>query len=231
VFSQKSLRLHKLTALVPISEEALEDAPMLDSYLRSKAPAKMGAALNTAIVSGTGAGQPLGILNSPSVIEVPAESGQAADTVLYMNIVNMWSRMYAPRRRNAVWLINQDVEPQLLNLAFRESASSPVPAYMPAGGLSSSPFATLMGRPVIPVEACKTLGDSGDIILVDLTQYMVVTKGTDIKTDVSMHLYFDAQAMAYRFIFRVAGQPWWQSAVSPQNGSMTRSWAVTLEDR
>ena len=97
--------------------------------------------------------------------------------------------------------------------------------------VSASPFATLKGRPVVPVEACSTVGDLGDIILVALNQYMGVSKGTDIRADVSMHLFFDAAALAYRFIFRVAGQPMWGAAITPQHGNLTRSWAVGLEAR
>ena len=84
---------------------------------------------------------------------------------------------------------------------------------------------------MIPVEACPTLGDVGDIILTDLSQYMSVTKGQQIRTDVSMHLYFDQGLMAFRFIFRVAGQTMWGKAIAPQNGTLTRSWAVALAER
>jgi HK97 family phage major capsid protein len=226
--SYKNIRLNKLTALVPVSEELLEDAPGMDSYLRTKAPIKMRAKLNTAVVRGTGVGQPMGILTSPSLITAAAISGQGAGTVVYGNIVAMWARMFAECRRNSVWLINQDIEPQLLRMAFDHSSPTPVPAYMPAGGASAAPFATLLGRPVIPIMPCSTLGTVGDIILADLSQYMAVTKGQDIKTDVSMHLFFDAAAMAYRFIMRVAGQPWWASTISPENGNNTLSWAVAL---
>jgi HK97 family phage major capsid protein len=226
-----SLRLNKLTALVPVSEELLEDAPGLDSYLRAKAPVKMASKVDTAIVRGTGAGQPLGILNSPSLISVAKEAGQAADTILFANISKMWSRCYARSRRNAVWLINQDIEPQLDNMAFDEGATDRTPVYLPANSVSGSPFSILKGRPVIPVEPCSTLGDLGDIFLVDLSQYMMVTKGNNIQVDVSMHLYFDQAALAYRFIFRLAGEPWWGSTIAPQFGSSTRSWAVTLAER
>jgi HK97 family phage major capsid protein len=116
-------------------------------------------------------------------------------------------------------------------MAFDAGATDKFPAYLPAGGASASPYSTLMGRPVVPVEACSTLGDVGDIILVDLSQYMALTKGNDIKTDVSMHLYFDQGMQAYRFTFRVAGQPWWGSTISPQFGTSTRSWAVALAAR
>ncbi len=232
VFETNQVRLNKLFGLVPVTEELLSDAPGLESWLRSKAPQKMAAKINTAIIRGTGAGQPLGILNSGSLVTVSKETSQPADTVRYPNIVKMWSRMYAPCRRNAAWFINQDIEPQLLQLAFDPAATDKMPVYIGPNGAAGSPYATIMGRPVVPIEACSTLGDAGDIIFADLSQYMALTKaGQDIRTDVSMHLYFDQDMMAFRFIFRVNGQPYWGSTVTPENGTATRSWAVTIEDR
>ena len=233
-FETETIRLAKLMAMVPVSEELLEDAPGLESYLRSKAPAKMVSKINSAIIDGNGVGKPLGILKAPSLVTVAIESGpQTADTVWYANIVKMWGRLYAPLRRNAVWLINQDVEQSLMQMAFDPAATAgKVPAYLPPNGAAGSPYATLMGRPVIPVQACKTLGDAGDIILADMSQYMVLTKaGQDIRTDVSMHLYFDQALQAFRFMFRLNGQPHWGSTISPENGTNTLSWAVTLAAR
>jgi HK97 family phage major capsid protein len=236
VFQSSTVRLSKLTAMVPVTDELLSDAPGVESWLRSKAPAVMVSKINTAIIRGTGVGQPLGILNSAALVSVAKETSQVADSLLAANINKMWSRLNAPNRRNAVWLINQDVEPALDAMAFTPTgvaaAASSVPVYLPAGGLSASPYATLKGRPVIPVEPCSTLGDLGDVILADLSQYMVLKKaGQDIRTDVSMHLYFDQDMSAFRFIFRVNGQPWWNNPITPENGSSTRSAFVTLAER
>jgi HK97 family phage major capsid protein len=226
-----TIRLNKLMALVPLSDELMEDAVGLESWLRAKAPAKMAAKINTSIIRGTGAGQPRGLLNSACLISVAKESSQPADTVYFANINKMWSRMYAPCRRSAVWLINQDIEPQLDGMAFDPGATSMVPAYLPPGGASDSPYARLKGRPVVPIEACSTLGDKGDIILADLNEYWALTKGTGVQTDVSMHLYFDQGLSAFRFIFRVNGQPAWGAAIQPENGTNTRSCFVTLDER
>jgi HK97 family phage major capsid protein len=223
----KAIRLNKLTALVPISEELLDDAPALNGWLSTRVPVKMRARINTAIVRGTGAGQPLGMLNSPSKITVAAVGGQGANTVIQANISAMWARLFSECRGDAVWLINQEIEPQLDVLAI-PGTGSPVPLYMPQGGLSASPFATLKGRPVLPMQACSALGTEGDIILTSLAQYLTMTKGTDIKTDVSMHLFFDAAAMAFRFILRIAGQPWWAKPITPENGNATLGWCITL---
>jgi len=227
---EHTLRLNKLTALVPVTEELFSDAPALDSYLRRRVPEKFDSKLNLAIVQGTGVGQPTGILNSTSLVSVARESGQAADTIIHENILNMWSRMYGPSRRNAVWLYHQDIEPQLNSLGFSTNATA-VPIYMPPGGLSATPYSTLMGRPMIQTQACETLGDKGDLILVDLGQYVTATKSSGISADTSIHLWFDYNTLAYRFVFRVAGEPWWNSAITQRDGSNTLSWAVTLDAR
>lgn len=228
---EKTLRLNKLTALCPVTDELLEDASSLDSYLRRKVPEKMNFAINLALVQGTGVGEPQGILNCGCLISVTAESGQSADTIVFENIVNMWSRMYGPWRPNSVWLINQDIEPQLFTMSF-EGTSSSVPAYMPANGLAGSPYSTLMGRPIIPTQACETLGDAGDIILADMKQYWTGLKSQGVRQDVSIHLWFDYDVTAFRFVFRVGGQCWWSSAISGRDtGTSTMGAFIALAAR
>lgn len=232
---EETVKLNKLTALVPITEELMQDAPSLNGYLNRKVPEKMDFAINLAIVQGTGVGKPKGIMNAGSLVSVAKVTTtspvQAADTIRYQNIVDMWSRMYAPCRKNAIWLINQDIEPQLYTMAFDPTASSKVPVYLPPGGASASPYGLLMGKPVIPTQACETLGDKGDIILADLSQYLSVVKVGGIRADVSIHLWFDYDTTAFRFIFRIGGQPWWGSAIDPRDGSNTLSCFVTLDER
>lgn len=220
----------KLSALVNVSSELLEDATAMDSYIRARSPDKISFAVDKALVDGSGVDRPLGFLNAPATVVVAKESGQAADTIVRENIDKMWQRMYAPNRRNAVWLINQDIEAQLQSLQF-VGTNSPQPVYMPAGGLSGQPFDTLKGRPIIYHQAAKTLGDKGDISLVDWSQYVTVVKSGGLRTDVSMHLYFDADAVAFRFILRVGGSPWLSAPIQPLNGGNTLSPFVTLAER
>jgi HK97 family phage major capsid protein len=228
---QDSVRLNKLTTLVKVTDELLDDAALLDSYLRRKAPVKMNAKLNTAIINGTGVGQPLGILRSGALVTVAKETSQAADSIYFENIVNMEARLYASNPDSVVWLINQNTLPQLMSMRFVRSATSPVPVWLPANGLAGQRFSTLMGKPVIPVQACPKLGDLGDIILADMSQYMTATKGMDIRTDVSIHLHFDQDITTYKFVMRVAGQPWWSTTITPQNASETLGAFVALAER
>lgn len=233
------LRLNKVYALVPVTDELLEDAAAMDSFLRRKMGEAIDFAINLAIVQGTGGGQPLGILNSPALITVTKESSQVGDTIVANNVIKMWSRLHSPSRSRAVWLVNQDIETQLYTMALpgKDNTGASVSGwgshvFMPAGGLSGSPYSTLFGRPIIPTQACETLGDAGDIILADLSQYLTVLKsGPNPRFDISIHLWFDYDVTAYRAVLRMTGQPWWDAPIDPRDGTNTLSPFVTLEAR
>ena len=221
-----NLRLHKLAALVPVTEEMLEDSPSIDGYLKSKTPEAMDWSVSNALTWGTGVGQPLGIMNSPALVAQPAEAAQTADTINAQNVVKMLSRLPVRSRANAVWLIHPDAEPQLPLMTLANQ-----PVYMPPGGLADAPFGRLLGRPVIPHQVCSTVGDLGDIMLVDFSQYLAVRKAAGVVAQTSIHLWFDQDLTAFKFTFRLAGQPWWAAAQSPRSGSNTQSPYVTLAAR
>ena len=175
------------------------------------------------------AGQPLGVISANGTIPVAKESGQDADTVEYKNIVNMYARLHAQWRNGAKWFVSQDVEPQLHQMALIVGTSG-IPVYMPANGVSGLPYGTLYGLPVIPVEWCQTLGDKGDIVLMNPKSYLVCIQG-GIRSDMSIHLKFDSNQTAFRFITKIDGQPKYQSALTPKNGGNTISPIVTLAER
>ena len=235
--TQQTIRLNRLSCLVPVTEELMEDSAALSSWLSKKAPEKLQFAVNLAILQGSGAGQPLGILNSNCLVTVAIQANQNADTILGQNILQMHMRMYAPARRDAVWFINQDIEAQLNSMGFewyaegQQSGSSTTPVYMPPGGLSAAPYGTLMGRPIFPTQACETLGDVGDIIFASMKQYLGVTKGGGVRQAVSVHLWFDFNMAAFRFDLRIGGQPWWGNTVAARDGTTTYSPFVTLAVR
>jgi HK97 family phage major capsid protein len=227
-----SVRTHTLAALVPVTEELLEDAPALDGYLRRKVPEKMDFKISNAIGWGNGVGMPLGYMNSPCLVTVAAEGGQTSGTINATNVVKMLARMPVSSRPTAAWIIHPDAEPQLPLMTLGQQ-----PVYLPPGGLSSAPFGNLLGRPVIPHQIAKSLGTLGDIMLVDLSQYLSLLKsgaGRDqngLRTDVSIHLWFDQDIVAYRFTIRMGGQPWWSAATAMLNGSNTMSPFITLAAR
>jgi HK97 family phage major capsid protein len=227
-----TVKLHTLAALIPVTEELLEDAPAMDSYLRRKVPEKMDFSISDAIAWGSGVGKPLGWMNSPALVTVAAESAQTAATINATNLMKMWGRLPVKNRRTAVWIMHPSAEALLPGMVIGTT-----PIYLPPGGLSGNMFGTLFGRPVIPHQTAKDLGTLGDVMLVDPQSYLSVTKtgggrGADgMRIDTSIHLWFDQDLVAFRFTMRVAGQPWWSAPIAQKNGSNTMSPFITLAAR
>ena len=231
-FREIDMRLHKLFGLGYTTDELLADTTALESILTQAFTEELTFKTENAIINGTGAGQPLGVMNSGAVVTIAKESGQSADTVVAANIVNMFARLPRRSARNAVWLINQDIWPQLWQMTLGTGAAV-VLLYAPPGVSGpniNAPFGTLLGRPVLPVEYCATLGDLGDILLTDLSQYLMIDKGGVTQAS-SMHVRFINDEMTFRFIYRVDGQPAWKTAVTPFKGSNSLSPFITLAAR
>ena len=232
LFGKLTLTLKKLVGLVYASDELLEDSPIsIAPMINRMFPAAIAFTEDEEFINGTGAGQALGVMNSGCLVTVAKEGGQALKTIVYNNIVKMWSRLFSPSMGNSIWIANNDTFPQLATMALAVGTGGSV-AYMPAGGLSGSPYATLMGRPLIMTEHCQTLGTTGDLILCDWSQYLIGGKsGSPIKTASSIHLKFDYDETAFRFVLRYDGQPWWKTTLTPKHSTLTLSPFVALATR
>lgn len=228
-FRQVEMKLQDLMALAYATDELLSDAAALGSVIRTAFAEEFAFVLDDAIMNGTGAGTPLGILTAPALISVAKETAQAATTLVTENVIKMWSRCHGRSRLNAVWFINQDIEPQLHTMTLNVGTGG-VPVYMPANGLANGQFSTLYGRPVIPTEFNATLGTVGDIVLADLSQYLLIEKG-GVQVAESIHVRFINGENTFRFMARYNGQPLWHAALTPFKGSSTTSPFVAVATR
>lgn len=226
---QMEWTLKKLIGLMYATDELLMDAVALSAVASQAFTEEFGFQMDDAWINGSGAGDPLGILNANALITVAKEGSQVNDTIVTRNILKMRSRMHPSSRANAVWFVHLDVEPQLHQLEL-DVGTGGIPVWMPAGGLSGAPFDTLFGRPVIPIEQCQTLGDKGDIYFADFSQYGVIDKG-GIQAASSIHVQFLTDQMTFRWVLRTDGQSMWSSALTPKNGTTTTSPFVTLAAR
>lgn len=223
-FRQMELSLKKLTGLCYATDELLQDAAALEAVIRQAFAEEFGFKIDDAILSGSGEGEPLGILNSGAIVIVAKEASQT-DIITVENLIKMWNRLWPRSRANAVWYINQELEPYLYTLKIGDK-----PVYIPAGGLSEKPYGTLFGRPVVPIEQCSAAGEVGDIILADIGQYLLIDKG-GVKSASSIHVRFLYDENVFRFIYRVDGKPIWTKPLTPYKGSATVSPFVTLAKR
>ena len=230
-------KLHRLTVLVPVTDELLEDNAAMGSYVSGKAGEKMDFKITDAIINGTGAGMPLGVLNSPALVTVTKETSQTAGTFHADNAAKMMARLQAKSFARSTWLINQDVLPFILKLGFAitkadGTAAGAGPMYLPPNGLAnSSAYGSLLGRPIQVTEACQTVGTAGDVILADLTKYLSVVKAGGVRSLTSIHLWFDQNLTAFKFIIRMNGQPWLSAPIARKSGSNTLSHFVVTQTR
>lgn len=215
-FRRIQLTANKLIALVYTTEELLSDTAMLESYIDEIVPQELAFKLDTAIVSGTGAGMPLGILTSPSTIvqaHASGETGNAGPSAA--DVLAMWSRLHAPYRSDAVWLINQSIEPTLVNMTVGSPSLGQILIYTAPGVAGNATGRGLLfGRPVIPIEQTTNVGLQGDIILWSPSGYLLAIR-QELRADSSIHVAFLTGEMAFRFMMRADGQPWWNLPLQP----------------
>jgi len=228
-FRRVEFDLKKLFSLAYMTDELLQDSSALNAILGQAFAEEIMFMTEDAIYEGSGVGTPFGILNSTALISQAKQNGQPSATILKENIDGMWSRLWNRSRKNSVWLINQDALPQLFGLN-QVVGTGGAPVYLPPGGYSQSPYATLLGRPIIETEYSAALGSPGDIMLADLSQYTLIDKG-GVQAATSMHIAFLTDEMVFRITYRTDGQPMWKSAVTPFKGSNPRSPFVVIAQR
>ena len=225
------MKLQKLAVVVYLTDELISDgAQALEQFVTRKAADEFNFMIGDALFNGDGIGKPLGILNAPSLLAIAAEGGQSASTIVASNIIKMQNRFFAPHFGSANWYLNQDCMQQLMQMTLSTGTYSGQLVYMPPTGLSSSPYGTLAGRPLKPIEFAGTLGSQGDITLADLGQILSISKG-GIAQAVSMHVEFLTDQLALRFTMRMNAAPWENSPITPFKGTNTQSSFVCIAAR
>lgn len=221
-----TLEAKKMTGFLRLSRELFDDVPNFEQQVIQICGRGLGWYRDYYFLNGTGAGTPLGILNSPCVIAVDEQDGQAASTIEYQNLVDMEGRMYPAGMTRAVWIASHSAYPQLRNMSVAVGTGGNAIKALERKGDQYY----LLERPVFFTEKTPALGSQGDILLADLSQYVVgLRKGLQI--DVSKHVYFASDELAARLIERHDGQPLWDEALTLKDGSTTVSPFVALAER
>ncbi len=230
-FGRVVLDASKLTAYCEVPNELLQDSIIsFGALIDQLMPSALAWFEDIAFIRGSGVGQPLGVLLSDALVSVAKETGQTADTIVWENIVKMYSRMLPGSLNSAVWLANIDTFPQLatMSLAIGTGGS----AIWLNNGVAGPPM-TILGRPVIFTEKMETLGGGGsgkDIGFFDFGYYLVGDR-QQMRAESSPHVKFQNDITAYRVTERVDGRGWLSSAITPNKGTNTLSPFVTLDER
>lgn len=220
-FAKIELKINKLTGLLHLSDEIMEDAAFLAGEVSDLFQLEFAFKVQNLMYGGKGAGEFLGAMNAPCLVTVAKDTSQTAKTITATNISNMKSRVSG----NAEFVGNKDIIPQLDTL-YKGTGAAATALFKQ----TSATTGVLDGIPITFIEQCETLGTTGDLLLGDWGQYITATKGA-IKKAESIHLKFEYGQKTIRWTLRMDGQPRWKSALTPFKGSMTTSPFVALATR
>lgn len=218
---QTDVKLHKLSALVPVTNELLEDSPVsMQAWLNAKAPEQIAWKIDLAIVNGNGGNQPLGFRNSGALKQFTRVTGTG---VAAAEVAGLLGALVASSFSSAgtVYLMHPTCIPAIV-----QATTGNFPIFIPNADATANGIPGRMyGIPAIVHQAQQASDNAGDLSLVDLKQYILLTKSDGgARSEVSTHLYFDYAMTAFRFEFRVGGQPWCSSTITDANGGGTQSY-------
>jgi HK97 family phage major capsid protein len=228
--SRHELRLESLKCLHYATERLLRNAPAMGAVLENAFASEIAFKLDDAIWRGNGAGMPLGFsvqnYGSRLLVEVAKKTGQAADTFVIENATSMLSRLLRDPGDRIAWFCNPDTIGQFPLLTVGTQ-----PVFLPNNSaVGSMQYGTFFGFPVIVVEQAETLGDAGDIVLANMSKYVMITQG-GLRAAQSMHVRFIYDEMTFKWSFDANGQSSVKQPITPFKGSNTLSPFVTTAAR
>lgn len=218
-FRRIQWELKKYHALTVATDELLSDAAQFERIVAEGVGEELSFMVNDDIANGMGLAGCQGFINSGAFITVTRTD---ANLILGTDISNMWNRMNIRGRKNAVWFVGNDSQPQLDKLFAPGSTA----VLFPFASYGGDGVRRLYNRPVETTEYNQTLGTAGDITLVDMDQYLFWEK--QIQAATSIHVYFTTDEFAWRWTYRADGKSSVASALTPYKGSTTTSPFVGL---
>lgn len=224
-FGQMELVPHKLAGITYTSHELRADSAIaLDPLIKRMFGTAWGYYEDDAFIVGTGAGQPLGILNCNCTIN---NLRNTANRVMLEDLAEMYMRMLPASHPYAVWVINPTVIPELIEMGSGNAADASGKNLVWIDRVQDGLVWKIFGRPVIISEKMSALGTAGDIGYFDLRYYLIFDR-QPITIDMSTHVAFTTDEDCWRFVLRVAGQCWPQSDITMRRGGTTQSPFVIL---
>jgi HK97 family phage major capsid protein len=219
-FGQAKVEAHELTGYSVCSNTLMADnAVGLESFLRRVLTEVPAFYEDYAFLNGSGAGEPLGILNSGCLISV---TRKATSGLHKGDITGLYARILPKSRGKGKWVLNYAVLPALLDMHSYDGAQSSganlIWINQNQGGLQNAVPGTILGRPYVETEKVPTLYSAGDVSFFDFSYYIIGDRSA-LTIDASSHIGFTTNQTYWRFVKRVGGTPWLASALTPKNGN------------
>jgi len=211
-----TLEPENITGYIDVTNKLLSNTTAFASYIQQLMAGAMVGAEEHAFYVGDGNGKPLGILNSDAVVKVGRET---ADKITYEDLVNINAKI---KGTNLKWVLNRSALPQLQTMVAKNTNTL---AWQP-GAVVGAPD-TILGTPVLYNEYAPSLGEFGDIALLDMKKY-AIKDGTGLSIFIDTVTQYGTGKTRIYMSWNVDGQSLLKDSILSEDQKTRRSPFVVL---
>ena len=167
-FGSVNLGAHKLTSIIKVSEELLNDSVFnLETYIAQEFARRMAAAEEAAFINGDGTGKPTGLLTSGE----DGVTAASAAAITADEIIDLYHSLRAPYRKNAKFITNDSTIKAIRKLKDANGQ------YLWQPGLQAGQPDTILNRPIFTSAYVPEIGTGNKIMLFgDLSYYWIADR-------------------------------------------------------
>jgi len=168
VFATVTLGAHKLSSIIKVSEELLNDAAFnLETYIAQEFARRMSAAEELAFISGDGSSKPTGLITSGETgVTAASSTAITADEV-----IDLYHSLRTPYRKNAVFIANDSTIKAIRKL--KDGTGQ----YLWQPGLQAGQPDTILNRPVYTSSCMPEIAGGNKVMLFgDMSYYWIADR-------------------------------------------------------
>ena len=207
-FDSVKLAPEEYSASTVLTDKIIRNATALEAFVKAIYSRAQVAFEDQHFLTGTGVGQPLGMINSPAYIQAARTGGGA---IVFADIMLMMAQIIPGGKYE--WIISRSAYAQIVNLV--DAAGNTI---FIGGDITKSVPDRLLGYPIKWTFRVPALGVVGDITIADLSYYLI-KDGFGPAFDTSKHVYFASNKTMLKMFANVDGQPWLNGTITAEDGA------------
>lgn len=204
-FREITLQPQELAGHIPVTDKFLRNWSAASSFLEQQLRAALIGAQDTAFLRGDGVAKPMGIIDAPATIK---HSRASADEISYDDLVQMWAKAHG----QGVWSVSRPTVEQLAKI------EDPNGNYIWQPNARDGMAASIFGMPVIINERNPLLGSKGDVVLMDLSYYLIKDGAGPAVAMGYANDDFNKNRSRIKIFHNVDGKPWLTEPLKLENG-------------
>jgi HK97 family phage major capsid protein len=212
---QIALVPQEVSGTITITDKLLRNWSGSGNFLGGLLRQAIVGAEDIAFLTGNGVNKPQGVLNASAAIDVNrATPGQ----ITYADVLAMDETLFGTNPE-AFWCVTKRARTWLRQL------KNPAGYFIWQEDATAKSPITLLSHPVKLTDRLPTLGNRGDLLLMDGSKYLI-KDGSGPFVAFSEHVYFTQNKTVCKVFWNVDGQCWMKSPVMTENGDLQAPFVI-----